>query len=89
MDVRSIRLAALALACTATAAAQAAVEYAARSSASAVSSAGSDLQMGVCPVNASLFRCMRDYYPLTFKVCVVGICLILAAAIMRSFRSVR
>ena len=93
MGLRTIRLAMRlvlgALAGSSTAAPQAAVEYAAKASAGAVSSAAGDLQMGVCRVDASLIRCMHDYYPDTFKVCVVGLGAILIAIIMRTLRATR
>ena len=84
-----MRLVLAALAGASTAAAQAALEYAAKASAGAVSSTAGDLQMGVCRVDASLLQCMHDYYPGTFKVCVVGVGGILIAIIMRTLRATR
>ena len=83
------RLFLLALAGAGAATPQAYVEYAAKTSAGAISSAAGDLQMGVCRVDASLFRCMHDYYPIAFKVCLAGTCLIAAVVLKRAFTSVR
>ena len=88
MRLRYIRCL-LSLAFPAAAAGQAALEYAAKSSANSVSAAGHDLHMGVCNVDASLLGCMQNYYPLTFKITAVGVILMLLVAVVRTQRFFR
>lgn len=78
----------LALGLPAVAAAQASVEYAAKSTLNAVSGAGSDITVGVCHVDGSLFRCVHDYYPLAFKVIIAALCVLVIVAI-RTIRRTR
>lgn len=71
----------------AVAAAQASVEYAAKTTLNTVSGAGSDITVGVCHVDGSLFRCVHDYYPLAFKVSIAALCVLVIVAIRSMRRS--
>ena len=79
----------LALAIVTSAAGQAAVEYAAKSAGTSASGAVGDLHVGVCHVDAGVFRCVHDYYPTAFIVIVVGLSLMFLAMIVRTARGVR
>lgn len=57
--------------------AQAALEYAARSASTALSSTRVGLHLGVCPVDKGVVPCVHQYYPGPFYVAIVGICFLL------------
>ena len=56
--------------------AQAAVEYAAKSS--AVPAAGSGMHVGVCALDTMFVPCVRHFYPLAFYTAIVAACVTLA-----------
>ena len=55
--------------------AQAAVEYAAKSS--EVLGAGGGMHLGACPVDSMLVPCLKQSYPTTFYFGIVAICIAL------------
>ena len=58
---------------------QAAIEYAARSGASALSGNGSSLHLGVCQLDSTVVPCVRQYYPAAFYVAIAALCVFLGA----------
>jgi hypothetical protein len=61
---------------------QAAVEYAAKSSTSALSGSGGVSHVGVCPVDNALITCLSHTYPVAFQGTVLAICAFLALVVM-------
>ena len=76
------------LAVTTAAYAQAAVEYATKSSSSALSGSGGSARLGACPVDGSFITCLRQAYPVTFDVAAVVICVIVFSLLFRRVRRV-
>ena len=58
---------------------QAAVEYAAKSS--AVSDAGNGAHLGACPLDSMLVPCFKQSYPAAFYTAIVVICLALGVLV--------
>lgn len=56
--------------------AQAAVEYAAKSASSAVSTSGTAEHLGVCPIDGALVHCVHRYYPEAFYIGLAVLCLV-------------
>jgi hypothetical protein len=59
--------------------AQAAVEYAAQSS--AVAAAGSGMHLGACAVDSMLVSCVKHFYPLAFYTAIIASCLALGVLV--------
>jgi len=76
------------LAVTTFAYAQAAVEYAAKSSSSALSGSGGSARLCACPVDDSFITCLRETYPVAFDVTAVAICVIVFTLLFRRVRRV-
>lgn len=70
-----------AVASTAVAHAQAALEYAAKSAKDSVSNVGAGMHLGVCPLDSALVPCVHRYYPVSFYVAVVVICFLFGAVL--------
>jgi hypothetical protein len=68
-----------ALTCATVGYGQAAVEYALKSSGSAVSASGADAAIGVCRVDSTLLTCLSHSYPKTTIIVIV----LLALMVMR------
>jgi hypothetical protein len=68
--------------------AQAAVEYAAKSSTSAISRSGGSARFGACPLDAELITCMKQAYPVTFHVAVAAACVFVVTLLFRQGRRV-
>ena len=68
--------------------AQAAVEYAAKSSTSAISGSGGSARLGACPVDGALITCVKQAYPVTFHVAVAGACVFVVTLLFRQGRRV-
>jgi hypothetical protein len=66
-----------ALALATVARAQAVAEYAAKSATGALAGSGSSAHLGACPVDSTLVPCIRQFYPVTFYIVVVAICVFL------------
>jgi hypothetical protein len=65
--------------------AQAAVEYAAKSSAAAAATSG--MHLGVCPLDSMLIPCVRQFYPTAFYTAIVAICLALGVRLLPKSRA--
>ena len=72
------------LTCTTVGNGQAAVEYALKSSGSAVSASGADATIGVCRVDSTLLTCLSHSYPKTTIIVIV----LLALMLMRQLTKV-
>lgn len=57
--------------------AQAALEYAARSAGTALSSTRAGLHLGVCPLDKGAVSCLHQYYPGPFWIAIVALCFLL------------
>ena len=62
---------------------QAIVEYAAKSSTSAVSGTSSAARLGACPVDSALLSCLSRNYPAAFQISVVVVVLCVALYLLR------
>ena len=67
--------------------AQAAVEYAARSAGSVLSSGGTEIHLGVCGLNSALVSCVHQYYPTPFYVALLAGCVLLGMLLRPTRRS--
>ena len=68
--------------------AQAVAEYAAKSAAGALSGSGSGAHLGACRIDSTLIPCARQFYPVTFQVVIVAICIFVATFLLRKGRRV-
>lgn len=68
--------------------AQAAVEYAAKSSSSALSGSGGGARLGACPVDGTLLTCVRQSYPVVFYAATVAACVFVVSLLFRQGRRV-
>ena len=79
---RFVRQGICALGFTTAAWAQAAVEYAARSAAGAVSATGGDFHVGACQVDRTLIACVSHLYPKAFQLVMLAICVFIGTVLM-------
>jgi hypothetical protein len=68
--------------------AQAVVEYAAKSATGALSGSGSGVHLGACRVDSTLLTCARQFYPVTFQIVILAMCVFVGTLMFRKGRRV-
>jgi hypothetical protein len=68
--------------------AQAAAEYAVKSSTGALSGSGSSIHLGACPVDTSLISCVSHYYPVSIQIAILALCVFVGTLMFRRGRRV-
>ena len=68
--------------------AQAAVEYAAKSSTSALGGTSGGARLGACTVDETFVTCVRQSYPLVFYAATVAVCIFVLTLVFRQGRRV-
>lgn len=68
--------------------AQAVVEYAAKSATGALPGSGSGVHLGACRVDSTLITCARQFYPVTFQIVILAMCVFAGTLMFRKGRRV-
>src|SRR5690349_18407090 len=68
--------------------AQAVVEYTAKSATGALSGTVSGVHLGACRVDGTLITCARQFYPVTFQIVILAICVFVGMLMFRKGRRV-